>query len=235
MDFWGPLPNGEHMLVMIYEYSRYPTVDFVNSTAAKAVIPHIDKSFSTHVFPETVKTDGGPPFNGTDSHDYKMYMKWEGARTNVVSPEDPEANGLAENFMKVITKKCHIAKIEEKNPKQEVNKFLSQYRATPHTTTGKPLAEVLFNRPFRTRLPEFLKPALDQDIRMRDEHAKQIQKMNKENKRNVRPHNIHIGDTVLLLQNQSKSNPRYDTTPYEVISVEGTKSLPNKGKRGKGA
>ena len=56
----------EHMLVMIDKYSRYPTVDFVNSTAAKAVIPHIDTSFSTHGFPETVKTDGGPPFNGTD-------------------------------------------------------------------------------------------------------------------------------------------------------------------------
>ena len=46
--------------------------------------------------------------------------------------------------------------------------------------------------------------------------------MNKDNQRNVRPNNIHTGDTVLLLQKQSKSNPRYDPTPYEVISVEGT-------------
>ena len=125
----------------------------------------------------------------------------------------------------------HIAKIEGKNPKQEVNKFLRQYRATPHTTTGKPPAEVLFNRPFRTRLPKFLKPALDQDFRQRDEHAKQIQKMNKDNKRNVRPHNIHTGDTVLLLQKQSKSNPRYDPTPYEVVSVEGTQITATQGEK----
>ena len=42
MDFWGPLPNGEHMLVIIDEYSRYPEVEFVQSTSAEAVIPHLD-------------------------------------------------------------------------------------------------------------------------------------------------------------------------------------------------
>jgi len=56
--------------------------------------------FATHVFPDTVKTDGGPPFNTTGSPKYQMYMKWAGVKTIVVSPEDPEANGLAENFVK---------------------------------------------------------------------------------------------------------------------------------------
>ena len=63
MDFWGPLPSGQYLLVMIDEYTRYPEVEFVHSTSAEAVIPHIDKVFSTHGFPEQVKTDGGPPFN----------------------------------------------------------------------------------------------------------------------------------------------------------------------------
>ena len=78
MDFWGPLPSGEHILVMIDEYSRYPELDFVRSTGAKAVVPHIDRVFATHGIPERVKTDGGTPFNGTDSHEYKIYMKWTG-------------------------------------------------------------------------------------------------------------------------------------------------------------
>ena len=103
MGFWGPLPNGEYMLVMIDEYTRYPEVEFSTSTSARAVIPHIDRVFSTHGFPDSVKTDGGPPFNGTDSHKYQMYMKWAGVKTIVVSPDDPEANGLAENFMKPLS------------------------------------------------------------------------------------------------------------------------------------
>ena len=75
MDFWGPLPSREHILVIIDEYSRYPVVEFTTSTSAKYVVPIIDKVFATLRFPQKVKTDGGPPFNGTDSHEYKVYMK----------------------------------------------------------------------------------------------------------------------------------------------------------------
>ena len=151
MDFWGLLPSGEYLLVIIDEYSRYPEVEFVRSTSAQAVIPHLDRIFSTHGFPEMAKTDGGPPFNG---HDYHPYMQWAGIHSVVVSPEDPEANGLAENFMKTMNKVWHIAHIEGKNHQQELYKFLRHYRATPHSSTGKAPAEVLFNRPFQVRLPQ---------------------------------------------------------------------------------
>lgn len=129
-------------LVMIDEYTRYPEVEFTNSIGAWAVIPHIDRVFSTHGFPDSVKTDGGPPFNGTGSHEYQLYMKWAGVKTIVVSLEDPEANGLAENFMKPLSKVWHTAHIEGKNAKQEMHKFLWHYRLTPHTTTGPSRAPV---------------------------------------------------------------------------------------------
>ena len=118
---------------------------------SQAVIPHLDRIFSTHGFPEMAKTDGGPPFNG---HDYHQYMQWAGIHSVVVSPENPEANGLAENFMKTMNKVWHIAHIEGKNHQQELYKFLRHYRATPHSSTGKAPAEVLFNRPFQVRLPQ---------------------------------------------------------------------------------
>jgi hypothetical protein len=162
MDFWGPLPNGDYLLVMIDEYSRYPEVEFVSGTSARVVVPHIDRVFSTHGFPDKVKTDGGPPFNGSDSHEYQMYMRWAGVKTMVVSPEDPEANGLAENFMKVLSKVWHIARIEGKAYKQEIYRFLRQYRATPHSVTQKPPAEALFTRSYHVRLPEYQEPAATQ-------------------------------------------------------------------------
>ena len=53
-----------------------------------------------------------------------MYKKWAGTKTKVVTPEDLEANGLAEKFMKVglaekfmkvLTKIWHMCLIENKN------------------------------------------------------------------------------------------------------------------------
>ena len=35
MDYCGPFPMGEYLLVLIDAYSRFPEVEIVNSTAAK--------------------------------------------------------------------------------------------------------------------------------------------------------------------------------------------------------
>ena len=229
MDFWGPLPSGESILVMIDPYSRYPEVEFCHSTSAVAVIPKLDKVFSTHGFPEKSKSDGGPPFNGGDTHYFKQYMKWAGIDHKVVAPEDPEANGLAEGFMKSIKKVWHCARIEGKNFKQELYKFLRQYRATPHSSTGRSPAEVLFKRTIRTRLPGRFAPENDPELRAQNDDAKAKQKRYKDAKANVRPHNIEEGDEVLLLQKTSKTKSRYDPRPYEVTAVHGTQITAERG------
>ena len=221
MDLWGPLPSGQYLLVAIDEYSRYPEVEFVHSTSAEAVIPHLDRIFSTHGFPESVKTDGGPPFNGTDTHAFKMYLKWAGIKHILVAPEDPEANGLAENFMKVIKKVWHTARIENKNFKQELYKYLRHYRATPHSTTKKAPAELLFNREIRTRLPSLQEPAQNIQVQEAHDQAKAKQKAYKDAKANVKPHEIRVGDKVLLIQKESKTQSRYDPDPYTVTEVRG--------------
>ena len=229
MDFWGPLPSGESILVVIDPYSRYPEVEFTRSTSATAVVPKLDKIFSTHGFPEKSKSDGGPPFNGGDTHYFKQYMKWAGIDHRIVSPEDPEANGLAENFMKSIKKIWHCARIEGKTFKQELYTFLRQYRATPHSTTGRSPAEILFKRTIRTRLPGKFIPDEDPILRAQNTQAKEKQKMYKDAKANVRPHNIEEGDKVLLLQKASKTKSIYDPKPYEVTEVHGTQITAQRG------
>ena len=72
IDFFGPLPSGEYLLVVIDAYSRFPVVEITRSTATPAIIPILDKIFAMHGIPLTVKADGGPPFNGND---FKRYMK----------------------------------------------------------------------------------------------------------------------------------------------------------------
>ena len=220
MDFWGPLPSGEYLLVVIDEYSRYPVVEITHSTSGTSVIPVLDKVFSTHGFPDTVKTDGGPPFNGND---FGMYLRWAGCTHRKVSPEDPEANGLAENFMKVLKKSWHTSLVENKGPKQELYKMLRQYRATPHSSTGRAPAEALFNRPYKVRLPNLDGPTHgSHDMKQVHDASKLKQKHYKDKKATVRPHDIGVGDTVLLLQTPTKQRPWYDPSPYCVEKVQGT-------------
>ncbi len=43
LDFYGPLPSGDYLLVVIDRYSRFPEVEIVKSTKASIVVPKWDK------------------------------------------------------------------------------------------------------------------------------------------------------------------------------------------------
>ena len=73
IDFYGPVPcGGQYLLVVIDTYSKFPKVEIVKSTSAKACIPKLDHIFATHGIPLKIRTDNGPPFNGDE---FKRYME----------------------------------------------------------------------------------------------------------------------------------------------------------------
>lgn len=74
--------------------------------------------------------------------------------------------------MRTVKKVVKTAKLEHKNYKQELNRLLRNYRATPHSTTRVAPATALFGRPMKTKLPEILSPCSDPEIRERDQIAK---------------------------------------------------------------
>lgn len=55
-DFYGPLPTGIYLLVIVDEYSRYSVVEIIRSTSANTVIPAMDKVFSMFGIPKTLTT-----------------------------------------------------------------------------------------------------------------------------------------------------------------------------------
>jgi hypothetical protein len=65
-DFYGPLPTGQYIIVLIDKYSRYPEAEIINSTSAKTLIPKLDAIFARHGIPQTFKSDNRPPFNGNE-------------------------------------------------------------------------------------------------------------------------------------------------------------------------
>ena len=69
-----------------------------------------------------------------------------GFRHRKITPLWPQANGEVERFMDNMMKAIRTAKIENRNRRPELCRFLRQYRATPHTRIGVPPAEALYNR-----------------------------------------------------------------------------------------
>lgn len=51
VDYYGPLPSGDYVLIVIDKYSRFPEIDFTSSTSAKATIPKLDHIFSSYGIP----------------------------------------------------------------------------------------------------------------------------------------------------------------------------------------
>ena len=200
-DHWGPLPDGKYLLVLIDELSRYPEVAIVKGTSADANIPAMDDIFARHGFCKRLKTDGGPPFNGNENHSLQQYLQWAGIKHKVtMSADDPEANGLAESFMKHCVKIYHTATIERKNPEAEINKHLRMYRATPHPTTGKPPALLLFGRNIQTRITTANSQSVTTDrkkdideAREHDIQEKQRQKYYKDSTTHAKP--VSTGNT----------------------------------------
>jgi len=52
---------GRYVLVVVDDYSRFPEIEVVHSTSAKAVIPKLDRIFAAHGVPQVVKSDNAPP------------------------------------------------------------------------------------------------------------------------------------------------------------------------------
>ena len=147
MDF-AELPDKDYLLLITDDYSRYPVVKTVKSTAAATVIPKLDETFAEFGVPAVVKSDNGPPFS---SEEFKSFAKDLGFHHRKITPRWPRANGEVERFVRTVKKTVKIAKLKRRNRNQELNKFLRNCRATPHSTTRIPSATTLFGRQARNR------------------------------------------------------------------------------------
>ena len=231
-DFYGPLPSGHHLLVIIDEYSRFPEVEIIKSTAAKVVIPLLDKLFASRGIPQVLKTDNGPPFQ---SEEFREFAEELGFRHRKITPYWPEANACAERFMKNLGKLCRCAQLSGKPWQRELYRFLRNYRTTPHSSTGIPPATIVHGYQMATKLPVSTREASDIDkvVRRNDEMAKQKMKENAEKRRKVtyQDNYFQVGEEVLVKNTKvtNKTSPNYMENPYQVQEEKGSMVIVRQG------
>lgn len=105
-DFRGPLPNNKYVLVITDQYSHYPEIKIVTSTAIGPIIKKIKKVLATHGIPCTLQTDNGPPFNGKQFEAFSQETRFHHKK---FTPRHTKSQGQFENFNKLTNKTTKIA------------------------------------------------------------------------------------------------------------------------------
>ena len=225
MDFYGPLPNGNELLVIMDEHSKDPWYEEVRTTAAEYVCPVLEKLFAFVGFPKVLKTDNGPPFNGQK---FREFLEVYGIEHRKVTPEHPQANGQVESFMKNVGKVIRNAIVEKKDWRHELNVFAMSYRSTPHSATGVAPTILLFGNNRTNRLPTIKDESNDLDkyvelAKKNDEMAKNKAKVYADHRRKVKDHSFNVGDSVLFQQKKlNKTMTKFENENYMVTAVNGS-------------
>ena len=156
-----------------------------------------------------------------------------GIEHRYTTPLWPRANGEVERQNRSLLKSIRAAHAKGKNWREELNKFLLAYWSTPHSTTGKSPAKLLFRRRLTTKLPELVDvedeeiEVSDQGVRDRDTKRKLSNKDYVDKKFHARNREVREGDTVLLgKKKENKLSPSYEKEPYEVATGSSVQAKP---------
>ncbi|XP_055527135.1 uncharacterized protein K02A2.6-like [Wyeomyia smithii] len=154
LDFNGPYVKfgGIYILVIVDYRSRYLIARPVKSTSFEVTKRVLEEIFDKEGFPESMKSDNGPPFNGED---YKQYCHERGIKTIFSTPFFPQQNGLVENYMKVINKSMAIAVSTGSDYNEELQAAIRAHNSASHTVTKVPPEEIMRGRRIKRGLPLF--------------------------------------------------------------------------------
>ena len=221
MDLCGPFPSGESLLVIVDYYSRYPEVEILKSVTSEVIIQRLVRIFAIYGIPEEIVTDNGRQFI---SDTFETFLKRNGIKHHRVLPYWPSGNGEVERFNATLKKTIKTARIEKRDWKFEIYKFLLNYRNTPHETTKTTPALLLFNRSTRTKLPQITQKGHEHyALKRRDREAKEKIKFYADRHR-TEPQRYFPG-TEVLIKNQLGTNTKLSPNwkgPYIVMSQRGT-------------
>ena len=220
LDLFGPMPDSRHVLVATDAASRFPAAKLVKDTSAKTVLPALDQIYTDFGRPTIHRTDNGPPFN---SKAFTEYSDGQGITHVKIFPYHPQANN-AETFRKPLGKTMKVAHYNLQDKQEAINQLLTNYRATPHSSTGIAPGDMLFRDGYKADYPHVsgttevqVRDAIKRDQEQRE---KRCEMQNQSKYRQEQP--LTAGDTVITRNNSrsTKFEPIFDPNPCTVETTE---------------
>ena len=222
IDFLGPLPSGESLLVVIDYYSRFYEVAYLKSTTAEKTVQALDDIFFTHGIPQSIKSDNGPQFV---SQVFADFCEQNGIDHYRVTPRYPQANGEIERQNASLVKRIKIVYSQSSgfDYKQEIRKYMTAYRSIPHPSTGRSPAELLYGRKLRTKLPQLdSEIVVDQAVVDSDLESKGKSKLYYDIKHKTGVSEVLPGDKMLMRREvKNKIDTPFHNEPVTVIEKLG--------------
>jgi ribosomal protein L21E len=235
-DLCGPFPTGENLLVCIDYHSRYPEVEIMHKITSDRIAAKLRKLFCRYGAPKVIVTDNGPQFRKYTA--FKALMNEFQVRHRKVTPYHPEANGEVERFNRNLKKTIQAAVAEGQNWRVVLDNYLLSYRTTPHATTGKTPAELMFGRQLRDKIPDLGRSKFSHSVKTdpirRDRQKKCQAKEYTDVKNKAKSHNISIGNSVITTNTskiRNKITPRWNTVPGTVVEVKGNSVVIDQGNK----
>ncbi|XP_055523131.1 uncharacterized protein K02A2.6-like [Wyeomyia smithii] len=140
IDFLGPMPSGEYILVVIDYYSRYKELEIMNIITAAETIQRLKKIIRIWGNPRTITLDNAKQFV---SKEFGTYCGSRKIHLNYSTPYWPQANGEVERQNRSLLKRLKISNALYGNWKSELDDYLILYNNSPHSVTGKAPNELL--------------------------------------------------------------------------------------------
>ena len=188
------LGSEEYLLVIDY-YSKYVELAHLSQDATSPeIIKHLKSIMARHGIPQELISDNGPQFISKKFENFSK--KWEFDNDTSI-PKFASNNGQVEKAVQTVK----IVLRKAVDCKRDPYLALLEYRNTPIDNDIGSLAELLFQRKLRTKLPckkSLLKPRLQsKDTRNKLIVRQQKQKFYRD--KNAKPlKELDVGDTVRL-------------------------------------
>ncbi|XP_062538003.1 uncharacterized protein K02A2.6-like [Armigeres subalbatus] len=210
-------------LVVVDYYSRYLHVVEMKSTTASKTVEALEKIFKDHTYPESIRSDNGPPFT---SEEFSYFCASKNINLVKSIPYWPQMNGLIERQNRGILKSLRISKALKSDWRKNLEEYVYIYNTTPHSVTEKAPLELLTGRPVKDLLPSLR----TDPYFSRDEHTKEndaIKKMQgklyADRRRNAKESEIAIGDIVMMRSYESgKLEPNFKMEKFTVLDRSGS-------------
>lgn len=150
IDFLGPLTSGHNLLVIVDYYSRFKEVEIMTKIDSFETIKRLKTIFARFGNPKKIKADNGRQLS---SEEFKQFCSVNDIELDSTTPWWPQENGEVERQNRSLLKRLIICQNEKGDWREDLQAYLLMYRSSPHSTTLRAPAELMFNRNIRDKLP----------------------------------------------------------------------------------